>query len=468
MQWMRGWRVAIVLAAAGAAGCASRWTEDDILNRLERSGIRLSDAETATRSQIEPVAGVAPRQSVVGLGELISQADRVNPEIRAARARVGVAAGRAWQAGLYPNPSIGLSASEIGFDRGTSNTVVSVSQPIVLGSRLQAGVAAGQAEQAARLADVERVRRAVAGRVGEAHAQVLELSAQLGLVDELVTVAERTLSIAQTRFEAGAVSEVDVIRPRVEVQQLRADRHRLARELEGAERQLGLLLDEPPIRAGRLSGEVVMDPPVLDEDSVRRAVEEGHPAMWAADRAIEAAEAALERVRAERRPDLIISAGVGYSEEGDQGIAQLGVGAEMPLWDRRQGDVMAARFELMQRRQEKMAVRNDLLARLAEELVGYQAARDQLVVLRDQIVPDAQRAFEQVEQAYRAGNATFIDLLDTQRTLMQSRRTLLELAGRASVARARIAGIAGLDVLAIQLSEPGHAPVPARRAGANQ
>lgn len=457
-----------MLAMAGATGCASRWTEDDILNRLERSGVGLPDAEVASRSQVAPGEAGALSQDAIGLTELLAHAERVNPEIRAARARVGVATGQAWQAGLYPNPSVGASASEIGSDRGTSNTVVSVSQPLVLGSRLRAGVAAGEAEESARLAEVERVRREVAGRVAEAHARVLEVSSQLSLVDELVSIGERTLAIAETRFEAGAVSEPDVIRPRVEVQQLRADRQRLARELDGAEHQLGLLLDGPPIRAGQLAGQVVTDPPLLDEESLRRAVEVAHPALWAADRAIDAAGAALERIRAERTPDLVVSAGVGYSEENDQGIAELGVGAEIPLWDRRQGDLMAARFELMQRRQERIALRNELLGQLAGEMAGYHAARDQLVVLRDQIGPDAQRAFEQVEQAYRAGNATFIDLLDTQRTLMQSRRTLLELAGRASVARARIAGIAGLDVLAIQLSELDHAPVPSREAGANQ
>jgi cobalt-zinc-cadmium efflux system outer membrane protein len=88
-----------------------------------------------------------------------------------------------------------------------------------------------------------------------------------------------------------------------------------------------------------------------------------------------------------------------------------------------------------------------LLSELAEQIGAYDAARDQLTVIRDQVAPDAQRAFEQIDESYRAGRASFIDLLDAQRTLMQSRRTLIELAGRASVARARIAAISGIDML---------------------
>lgn len=447
------WRLAIFLAAAGVfAGCSSPLREEDILDRLLRSGVPSPPRADGNRAP-DPVANRATNDEAalpahgVALLDLLKRADQVNPQIGAARSAVGIAAGGAWQAGLYPNPSVAVRSGDIGLERDSGDTIVSVTQPIVIGDRLRAAVAAADAEEAAQLADVERVRREVFGEVAELHARVLELAAQLKLIDELLGIAEQTLSIAETRFEARAVAEPDVIRPRVEVFQLRADRQRIARELTAAERRLGLMIESEPVAAERLAGRIPVDPAPLHESALTAAVEQSHPALLAADREIAAAAASLEQIRAERVPDLDLSAGAGYSMEGDQGIVEVGVGATIPLWDRRQGDILSARFELAQRRQSRAVRRNELLSELAEAMGGYNAARDQLRVLREDIVPEAQRAFEQIDASYRAGRTSFIDLLDTQRTLMQSRRTLIELAGSAAVAKARIAAITGMQVL---------------------
>lgn len=441
---------AVALVAASLSGCSSPLAGNDIYDRLERAGIprptQTDQKASASLLVAQNETTILPTTDIT-LADLLRRAEQTNPELRSSRYAVGVSAGQAWQAGLYPNPTMGVKSGEIGFEGDSSNTILGVTQPIVIGNRLRAAVAAADAEEAAKLADVERVRRKVFGRVAELHARVLELDAQLKLVDELISVASQTLGIAETRFEARAVAEPDVIRPRVEVHQLRADRQRIAQELIAAEKQLGLLLRTEPINADRLNEHIPLMPAPLDEAQLVADVELAHPALIVADLEINAAAATLDRIRAERVPDLKVSAGIGYSDEGDQGIAEIGVSAEIPVWDRRQGDIMSARFELMKRRQDKAITQTRLLSELAAEIGAYKAARDQLEVIRDQVVPDAQRAFEQIDESYRAGRASFIDLLDAQRTLMQSRRTLIELAGRASVARARVAAISGMGNL---------------------
>jgi cobalt-zinc-cadmium efflux system outer membrane protein len=138
---------------------------------------------------------------------------------------------------------------------------------------------------------------------------------------------------------------------------------------------------------------------------------------------------------------------VGYNGERDTGVAEFGVGAEIPAWDARQGDILSARFGVVGARQRLAASEIDLLARLAGALGEYEAARVQLETFRDRIVPDARRAFTQTGDAYRAGNATFLDMLDAQRTLSDARVTLAELTAEAAEARAAVAGIVGPEGL---------------------
>jgi cobalt-zinc-cadmium efflux system outer membrane protein len=430
-----------------ATGCGGHHAGHEIVERLSGQGIAPPGMKGPGPGDRAMGPGPVLPQHGIMLDDLLRYADATSPALLGARAAAGAAAGRAWQARLYPNPEVGVRAEDIGFRDGAVNTVVSVTQPIVIGGRLRASAAAMHAEEAVRLAEVERVRREVLGRIAGLHARALDLAAQITLADELMGVAGRTLLIAEERFAARAVAEPDVIRPRIELAQLRADRQRLARELEGAERQLGLEVGAGPIGASRLAPGRAPDAGPLDEEALRSAVAAGHPSMIVAALEVEAAEAALERIRAERVPDLRVSAGAGYSEEGDQGLAEFGVSAEIPLWDRRQGDLLGVRYEIVRLRQAQAAQRNELLARLAAELGAYNAACDELGVLRDSVVPDAERAFGQIDEAYRAGRASFIDLLDAQRTLMQARRTMTELHGRAAVARARIGAIVGPEFI---------------------
>lgn len=443
------WPLVVALALCGAAlsGCTSPLTDEDVLERLSREGIPRPASDDSAKAADSRSAQTDLPTTGITLAALLGRAEQLNPLLRSARASTGIAAGQAWQAGLYPNPSASVTSSEIGVEHDSANTILGVTQPIVIGGRIRAAKASADAVEAARFAEVDRVRRTVFGNVAELHARVQELSAQLELIEELVSIGQQTLDIAETRFEARVVSEPDVIRPRVELHQLRADQQRIARELTAAETRLGLMLNTDPISAGRLVPHLSTAPAALDEGRLQMAVEAGHPALIVADREIDAAKAAMNRIRAERVPDLNLTAGIGYSQESDQAIAEIGIGAELPLWDRRQGDLMSARFELMKRRQDKAATRNRLLSDLAHATGGYGAARAQLRVIRNDVVPDAQRAFDLIDESYRAGRASFIDLLDAQRTMMQSRRTLIELAGRAAVARARIAAICGTETL---------------------
>lgn len=452
LQMVRG-IPALAIVLAGCAGDPQS-SGRAILDGLQRDGIPLpppGDAPPAATAAALPDADIT-------LADLLDAAERAHPELGAARSRVGAAAGRAWQASLYPNPSVDVEVEDIGFREGldTAETTVGFRQPLILGGRRQAATAAAGAERAARLAEVESVRREVLGAVAEVHTRVLALREESRVLAELLEITGRTLATAEARFEAGAAAEPEVIRPRVEVFALRGALGRAGRAQAAAEARLGLLVGADRVPAGRLAGAVDPHPTALDLDRLSRAVR-AHPDLLAADREIDAAAARLERVRAERVPDLDVRVGAGYAGERGQGIVELGAGMEVPLWDRRQGEELAARFELMQMRQRRAAREAFLLGELAGAHGEYEAAREQLAIMRDSILPGAQRAFDQIGEAYRAGRAPFLELLDAQRALLEARRTEAQLAGEAGTHRARIARLAGIEFLTGSDISPTHA-----------
>ncbi len=472
-----------LIGALGLAGCAGDGSGSKgraILAALERDGIPSPPSERgALAGAGDGSAGVAsegslPASGPITLGDLLRVAETRNPDLAVARTWVGFAAGQAWQASLYPNPFVEASADEVPVGEGLreSTMTVGVVQPIVVGGRLRAAADAGEAERMARLAEVQVRVREVFGEIAQLHARLLAIRQADQLYAELSELGGRTLDAARSRFEARAAPETEVIRPQVELYQLDLVRSRLAREKEAAAKQLGLFVGEVEVDPDRLVGTLSLEPAPLSVDALAASLRQSHPALAAADREIDAAEARMERVRAERVPDLEVRVAGGYKGENDDAIVEVGAGVTLPLWDRRQGDLLSARFDLMRVRQERLAVESELLGRLAEAHGEYEAARSQIETVRDRMVPAAQRAYDQTQEAYRAGRAAFVDLLDAQRTLTEARATLVELSGDAAVAKARIVEIVGPDLEGAgqQRTQPGQSvgdgPQTTRPSGA--
>ncbi|MBL9030264.1 MAG: TolC family protein [Phycisphaerae bacterium] len=446
----------------GVAGCSGRHplSGRGILDDLERDRIPIASDVVRVTPGPDHSTVQLPASGPISLADLFAVAEAKNPDLAASRSEVGIAAGALWQASLYPNPRVDVASEDISWRDGFADakTTVGFTQPFILGDRRRAAVAATTAERAARLAAVEARRRSLFGDIAVEYARLVARREQQRLYAELRQLADRTLSAAQTRFEARAAPETDVIRPRVEVYRIDAALGRLAQEQRASVKQLGLLLGGVEVDAARLDGAVPLTPGSLDAEVLEAAVRGGHPTLLVADKEIEAAEARLERERAERTPDLDVRVAAGYRGESDDGIVEVGAGMTIPLWDAREGSILSARFALMQARQQRMATENDLLGRLAAALGEYEAAKAQLDTFRDKIVPDAQRAFEQTTEGYRAGRSSFLDLLDAQRTVTEARVTLTDLASAATAARAKVIQIVGPEGL--NSSSPLHVPSP--------
>ncbi len=452
--------IALVSGAAGFVGCAGPLSGRAILDDLKRSHVALPD-EAGKAQTLEPHPEL-PTTGPITLANLLSAAEAHSPAIASARSAVGVAAGQSWQASLYPNPRGDVTVEDISWRDGTSDskTTVGITQPIILGNRRQAAMDAASAEQSARLAEVEAKRRILFGQIATEHARLVAIREQQRLYAELRGLTEQTATAAQTRFEAKAVPETDVIRPRVEMYRIDAALGRLAQERIAASRQLVLLVGGIEIDVSRLEGELLITPGRLDADQLQSAIRASHPSLVVADREIEAAAARLELVKAENTPDLDVRIGAGYNRGIESGIVEVGAGVTIPLWDRRQGDALSARFELMQARQQRAAIENEVLGVLAGAVGEYESARAQLDTFRDKIVPEARRAFDQTGEGYRAGRASFLDLLDTQRTLTEARVTLTELASAVAAARAKVIQVVGPDGLSSNGVTPAAKPEP--------
>ncbi len=364
----------------------------------------------------------------------IGLALKSNPELRAASSQIGSAAGRAYQARLWANPDLELSAEDWPTGGGgftDSKKLVGMSQTVPFpgkkkldGTIGRLGVRVSEAQYGLRR--VELVRE-----VKTAFFEVLATGRLVEVARELVGVAESSAATARKRVQAGAAADQEQLRAEIPLEEARTELAGFEREQETARQKLANVLGRPDLKGAPVSGALAeaANLSLLNEGPERWLTR--HPSVAAAQASKARAEAEVRRARLEPYPDVKLGA-AGGQEAGQAGsIVQFTLTVPVPLIDRSKGRKQEAQANVGGAEAELAAVEQRLLREWGIASQRLRTAAEQVANYRDRILPKANEAWRLVQRGFEEGKFTFIDLLDTQRTAAQARlayqQKLLEL-----------------------------------------
>jgi cobalt-zinc-cadmium efflux system outer membrane protein len=359
------------------------------------------------------------------------------PAARAAAHEVAASDALVGQAGRLPNPE--LSWLREGQQAGTRTTTVQINQPIELGGKRRARIAV--AREAAGLARTERQakRQAIRADVIAAYHDVLIAGHRLALAQALMDVARRTVDVAGKRVAAGKISPIDATRARLAAVDASTALTQATAALAVARTNLGALIGRPATTlaldddSGRLPDPVPVAALLArDSAAVRRARGE-----------LAARQAQADAERAARVPDVTLSVGTQRDDQVGRRQAVVGLSVPLPLFNRNEDALRAALRRTDAASDELAAARVETAAALTAAHTRYETARQEARLLRDDVVPGAQSAYEQTLKGFEYGKFSFLDVLDAQRTWFQAQTRQwdsLEAAWRAWADIERLAG----------------------------
>lgn len=172
---------------------------------------------------------------------------------------------------------------------------------------------------------------------------------------------------------------------------------------------------------GRLEGNLEDHAPTLEDEQVMSRLLRESPEIVMARTGVERARASLQRTRAQRIPDILLKGGFGYNLQADESQGFLQVGVPLPLFDRNQGNIAAARAELDRAEQEVRLLELSLRARMASLLLAYRNSTQKVERYRKEILPRAKDSYELYLASFRQMAASYPQVLIAQRTLFQVR-----------------------------------------------
>ena len=259
------------------------------------------------------------------------------------------------------------------------------------------------------------------------------------------------------RVEAGVVSPIEQVRAAVALAAARVEAGRARRLLDTSRGRLAASWGSTVAGFRSVVGDlrIVGEPPLLLELTARLA---DTPALarWAT--AIAQRQGVLALERATRVPDLSVTAGIRRFADFQGAAFVVGASLALPIFDRNNGGVEDANMRVAKAYEERRAAQTRVAVALAEAHRALSSSHEELIALRQSVLPGAQEAFDAVSEGYRLGKFGYLDVLDAQRTLITASSQYLRALAEFHKAVASVERLIGAP-----LNRTDNAPAPAGR-----
>lgn len=362
----------------------------------------------------------------VSLRDAVALALLHNPGLAAFAWEKRAREARILQAGRPPNPVITTLIQDLGGNTGfvgaadpiQSQTTIELSQLIELGGKRAARQRFAAADRDLAAWDYEAARIDVLTEVSRAFTDVLAAQETVALTEETTRLVEQVQQSVGLRVAAGVVSPIEETRANVTLAAVRIESARARRSLDASRARLALLWGSPTPAFKAVVGDLKREPAPLPPIGELTARIEQSPdlARWAAE--VSQREAVLAVERSKRVPDVAVIGGYRRYPEIDSNAFVIGASIPLPLFDRNRGGIEEARSRLAKAYEERRAAQARVAAALTDAYAALASAYDEVTALRSAVLPGSQQTFEAVSEGYRLGRFGYLDVLESQRTLI--------------------------------------------------
>jgi cobalt-zinc-cadmium efflux system outer membrane protein len=390
-------------------------------------------------------AQAAPSAEPLTMAQAVTTALVRNRDVLAARLDIETAQFDRVAASIYPNPTFSYTLSNIVLGEanaqyppipqpgafGQPQHSFSISEVVDIWAKRSARIRSAEQSIVVKRLLVEDALREIVYQVRTGFLDVLRAQEGRDLARETNARYGETVRITRARFAAGDISQNEL--RKIELESLRYQTAVIdaESELDLARQKLAGLLgfaaaDALPKAVSQAAGRSPLPAP----DTLLSAAKEQRPDLRAALNGRSAATLALSSARREALPEISLSLSYQHSDftaSGDNpNSLGLGIALPLPLFDRNQAAIGRARVD--EKRADNAAERAWLQVQQDVNGSVRRVARSQLLLDAFEsggMSERAEAALRVAERAYKVGAASLLDLLEAQRTYLDTRAQYL-------------------------------------------
>ncbi len=373
-----------------------------------------------------------------------------NPDLLAARQELEVARGREVNARLFNrfNPTVNGQV----WNRNNPGSGNVTDSQVLLSQEVEiAGQRGLRREAATRIvarvdAQVKDRERLITGQVKRAFFQALTLKMRLGLRKEIETLNRRIRDASQARFKAGVAPIMESNLAEIRYGQSRKETFVAEASFQNALLDLRRLLGWEPDRSIELGGKLRNSPKAVPLPELLQRAQAQRPDLISAKREVARVEAAMSLTRRLIVPNPTFQGFYQTETEGPGGASKMlggGIRIPLPLFDRKQGELVTQGGELNRGRHQVVAVTRNIEREVETAYQAYEAARQSVEVFEVEVLDRIEENFRFIEIAYREGKIGLLQLIVVQDDLITAQLSYVDSLGQFRTAETNLAQAVG-------------------------
>ncbi len=422
---------------------------------------RIEDASTAVSSvdALPTITAIATipgedvttwsddQSGVFTLAQLEAMALQHNPSLRELAATTQKAAAFRTQVGLRANPLVGYLAQQLA-DEGTDQHLAFIEQEFVTGGKLELNRRVQNEAVNVQMLELEAQRYRVLTDIRIKFVETLAAQNRLSAIEEFVPVVSKGLELTELRLKAAEGSKIDVLQAQVQLYEIDLVRQQTRVDLEATWKEVAAMIGVPQLEQRRLEGTLPESANTFDWTSLAETMVASSPEYSSALARVSQARAELVRHGAQNIPNLQVQFGAGVDNGTNSGMMNLQLAAPIPVHNKNQGNIAAARAEYCRALSEVQRIENSIKSRLAAVSGQYNSAAAAVGMYAEMILPSAEESLELAEVAYKAGETSFLQVLVARRTYFDANLLYINAQSELAQAQASVDGFVltgGLD-----------------------
>ena len=365
------------------------------------------------------------------LQELLAEAARNNPEIRAANNERLAAHHRVSPAGALDDPMLEAGvinaplASQTFRREDMTMKMLGLSQKFPYpGKRdLRQDVAAKDAESVA-YAYQETVNR-VLRDVKTAYFELAFVAESTQLVEKNKRVLEQFLKISESRYAVGQGNQADVLKAQTQLSRMADELIKLGRERRAIEAELILALGRGPETGAPVPATLRLRDAALQFELLRETAIKERPQLLGLQSLIARNGRVIDLARKDYYPDFDVKLSYGQRDKTLDGMSRddmvsFTVAINLPVWRESKRDPRVAEAIAMRDQATDMyqAQQNEVSSKLRQQVANAEQSLKSARLYETGILPQARLAVESSLAAYRVNRVDFLTLLDNQMTVL--------------------------------------------------
>lgn len=422
----------IVGLALVSVGCSSNISREVISPDAGRQITEQESPEIKDAVQADLEIAAPLETGNLTLPTALALALRGSPELQSFSYNMRVGEARLIQAGLRPNPEISLAVEDVlgsgDYRNGEqAQTTLLLSQVIELGGKRSArtDVAAAYNEQLKFDYEIKRVE--ILSDVTDKFIRTVADEYLLKLAERAEGLAKHALENIKTRAAAGGTSELEESKAEVLLARAHIAKEHAEHELRTSKRELAALWGSESAKFDKLDAQLFQTVSVPSLSAIDAQLDDSlEIKRWVSEKRLREAEEKL--ALAKSIPNLAFGFGPRRIEGPDAESWVFQLSMPLSIFDRNQGGIAEAHSlkakSVVDEQKSRLRLKTVLFG-LYQEL---NHSLTELAAMKAHIIPQAERSLEVAQQGYNQGRFSYLELLDTQRTLLEVNREQIEAA----------------------------------------